>query len=148
MTFKYKPARRAHLREPAWNQQRQAEREFLSGIVQGLAASDIEERFSRALDKDDRVIGYTFREAVLAGRNLPGQLEVDFMIETAGGEIWPVQVDGEFAHKGASKRQEDALKDTMINDYYRRYGVHPVKRIDGDLLKTQKDANELVKEML
>jgi hypothetical protein len=145
--FKYKIPRKARSDAPAFNAQLQKADEGLTGMVQGSPASDLEERFARALAKDNRVMGYTFREPVISARNLPGQLEVDFVIQS-GPLIIPVQIDGEFAHKGQSKKQEDALKDAMVNDYYRQYGASLVKRIDGDLLSDQNAANKLVRELL
>lgn len=146
-TFKYKIPRGSHRPAPAYNAQTPSKDEQLSGIVLGLAASDIEERFARALDRDNRVTGYSFRVPVITGRNLPGQLEVDYVIQT-GPVLYLVQIDGEFSHKGQSKRQEDAIKDAIINEFYAKYGASPVQRIDGQLLSTQQEANNLVKDML
>ena len=145
--FKYKIPRKVHTPAPAFNVQLQADDEGLTGQIQGYPASDIEERFARALDRDERVSSYTFREAVIAGRNLPGQLEVDFMIQT-GAIVKPVQVDGEFAHKGLSKKEEDAMKDELINKFLSKYGAARVQRIDGEKLSDQRKANDLVRDLL
>jgi hypothetical protein len=145
--FTYKIPRKKRVSIPAGSAQKQDEGEVLSGQIQGQAASDIEERCARALDKDDRIFGYTFREAVISRRNLPGQLEVDFVVYS-GSLIYPIQVDGEFAHKGTGKKAEDALKDAMVNNYFKQYGAQPVLRIDGDKLADQSSADKLVKELL
>jgi hypothetical protein len=147
VVFKYKIPRKARLEEPAYNAQTEAHDEGLTGQVQGIAASDIEERFARALSKDSRVTSYLFREPVISRRNLPGQLEVDFVV-LAGPLVIPIQIDGEYAHKGAAKKQEDALKDAMVNDFYKQYGANLVVRINGDLLFDQSNTNKIVRDLL
>jgi hypothetical protein len=147
MPFKYK-IRRIPRKPPAFGSITRAnDDEVLSGYIYGADASDIEERFARALDKDSRVTGYSFREPVITARNLPGQLEVDFVVQV-GPEIQPYQIDGEYAHKGASKKQDDARKDAMVNAYYEQYGARLIKRIDGELLRNQDEADKLVRSLL
>ena len=118
--------------------------EGLTGELQGLPASDTEERFARALDK--QALGYEFRAAQIAGRNLPGEVEVDFMVYD-GATIQPVQIDGEFAHKSAEQKSEDAIKDVILDKSLEGTGALPVKRIPGAFLETQEEVNNVVKEM-
>jgi hypothetical protein len=147
MVFKYKIPRKKRQPAPAYNAQQDIQDEGLTGMVNGEPASDLEERFARALDKDTRVNGYSFREAVISARNLPGQLEVDFVVQV-GPMVYPIQVDGEFAHKGTSKKQSDRIKDMEVDEYYKQYGAQPVQRINGDLLSDQDSANKVVRELL
>lgn len=147
MPFKYK-IRRIPRKPLAFGKITRAnDDEILSGFIYGAEASDIEERFARALNKDTRVAGYSFREPVITARNLPGQLEVDFVVQV-GPEIQPYQIDGEYAHKGLSKKQDDARKDAMVNAYYEQYGAKLVRRIDGELLRNQDEADKLVRSLL
>ena len=148
MTFRYKVRRIARKPLPVGTIKHENIDEMLSGYVAGAEASDIEERFSRALSKSERVSGYLFRDPVISPRYLPGQLEVDFVVE-ADGVVYPFQIDGEFAHKNTSKKMDDARKDGLVNEYLKyKYNAMPVKRIPGYELQTQDDANKLVRELL
>lgn len=145
--FKYKISRGNNKPAAFGKIKRETADEELTGLIGRDAASDIEERFARALYKDARVSGFSFREPVITARNLPGQLEVDFVVQS-GPEIYPIQVDGEYAHKGASKKADDARKDNMVNEYYKQYGARLVQRIDGEKLQNQEDADRLVRSLL
>ncbi len=146
-TFRYKVRRTPYKPLPFGAINRENNTEILTGVINGAAASDIEERFSRALGRDGRVTGYNFREPVISPRNLPGQLEIDFVV-TVGPLVYPFQIDGEYAHKGIGKKMDDARKDELVNEYMKQYAAQPVKRIDGQKLQSQEDADRLVKELL
>jgi len=147
MAFKYKIPRANHGRLPYGQISNNVPRETLSGAINGKKASDIEERFFRALSNDPRIGGVEFRVPVISARNLPGQLEVDFMF-TAGAQTLAIQVDGEYAHKTTTQKQQDAQKDVLANNYLRKFGVMPIQRIDGDYLATQEEANSIVRDLL
>lgn len=121
--------------------------EVLSGFIDGMKASDIEERFARALSKDKRILGRQFRYPVISPRNMLGQLEVDFLINATSG-IYPVQVDGEYAHKNISKRQDDYRKDVLVNNFLKKYNAFPVIRIPGRELITQQLADLKLREII
>lgn len=134
------------------NPQDTAVREEFTGIVQGKAASDIEERFARALDK--KGYDYEFRPVYLGGRNIPGSVELDFMV-FVGGQQFAVQIDGEFAHKSAEQKANDRAKDGQLTQYLeglldapRPMPFNPdgalVTRIPGDYLETQAEADWVV----
>jgi hypothetical protein len=123
------------------------EDESLSGYINGQKASDIEERFYRALSKDKRVDSAQFKYPVISPRNMPGMLEIDFVV-TSAGLVYAFQVDGGIAHKGIGKKMDDSRKDVLVNSYMRKYNSFPVKRISGDLLSTQEQANQIVKELI
>ena len=146
--FKYKLSRPPHkplpYGEPLGKQQQD---EVLSGMVQGAKSSDIEERFARALTKEKTIDGYSFRYPVISPRHMPGQLEIDFVVQS-GGYIYPFQIDGEIAHKGVGKRQDDARKDILVNQYMKKFSAFPVKRIEGELLSTQEQADRVVRELI
>lgn len=121
--------------------------ESLTGWVNGKKASDIEERFARALSSNERVDGFVFIFPVVSPQNMVGQLELDFLIQ-AGAFYYPVQIDGTYAHKNASKQSEDMVKDRIIWEHLKAsYSVMPVVRIKGIALETQEEANLQV-EML
>jgi hypothetical protein len=118
--------------------------EGLTGLIENWKASDIEERFYRALRKSPNVISNEFRTAEVAGRNLPGEVEVDFMV--FDGQYRPIQIDGEYAHMSAQQREGDRMKDAILNNYTQGWAA-PVVRIPGYQLQTQADADRIVKEM-
>ena len=102
---------------------RTGEKEVLVGTIQGKKASDLEERFSRALDK--RGIPYAFRKRITspfvgerkltnAMASLPGEVEVDFLV--GGTQVTPVMVQGEIAHfKTKWQAEIDKEKNYQIN---------------------------------
>lgn len=145
--FKYKIKRPPAKDLPFGQIRKIKELEYLSGFIFGQKASDIEERFARALNREKRVKEFRFREPIINSRNLPGQLEVDF-IATAGASVYVFQVDGEMAHKGYGKKQDDARKDVLVNEFMKRYNAFPVKRIPGEALATQEQADQTVRELI
>ena len=128
----------------------QKEEEELTGFVQDWEASDIEERFAKALNKIDKV--FSFREHYFGpARNTPGAVEVDFMVED--GSWFPIQIDGEYAHRTAAQREKDRLNDARLNQYFQKYGINPIQRIPdgkqyvvGDL-DEQESVDQIVKEL-
>ncbi len=119
--------------------------EVLGGVVQGQAASDLEERFAKALDNlGDAIQGYEFRVPYIQGRNMPGEIEVDYVVYTPFPQ--PIQIDGAFAHKSAEQRADDLYSDAVLNDHLRGVAM-PVIRIKDNELQTQEDANQRAREI-
>lgn len=147
MTFRYKVKRPPAKDLPVGAIQRANDGEMLSGYVMGYKASDIEERFARALKNSKRVDGMQFRFPIISPKNMVGQLEIDFVVQS-GGLVYSFQVDGEYAHKGIGKKQDDARKDVLANHYMRKYNSFPVKRIPGDKLRSQPEADFVVRELI
>ena len=117
------------------------DKEQLYGVVQGDNASDIEERFARALDKQKK--DYIFRVA-LGMRGEPGWKELDFMVIDGG--YFPVEIDEMgFIHQG--QETQDQFKDAFVMEYFKEYHPFPVKRIPGEKLATQEIADQTVKEL-
>jgi hypothetical protein len=114
-------------------------------MVQGQRASDIEERFARALESDRRVEGYIFQPSFIEGRNMPGEIRPDFLVYTMFR--WPVQIDGDYFHKTAAQRAEDKEKDARLNEFLRGSGYMPVERVPGSELQTMEQAKETVRRM-
>lgn len=145
--YKKKPRpprdRRTYRRPPSLVNQ-----ENLTGVVQGQQASDIEERFARALAKTNLVASWKFSVYVDTPFQLPGQEnEVDFFVWA--GVLYPIEVDGEFAHKSAGQRAGDKERDAVLGLYLqKRYpGSQPIERIPGYELDTQDKADALVRRM-
>jgi hypothetical protein len=84
-------------------------KEIFGGEVQGKKASQIEERFAKALDK--KGIPYQFRVAVGASRNMPGWKELDFLVEKSG-TYFAVEIDSAFTHR--DKGSSDVLHDAIV----------------------------------
>ena len=118
---------------------KESEVEVFTRELQGMKASDIEERSARSMDR--RRVGYDFRVAFIAPANMPGEVELDFMVYLDGGMKQPVQVDGEFAHLTASQKAEDRAKDAYLNERLKGEGALPVIRIPQRYLETQEQSN-------
>jgi len=119
--------------------------EVLSGTVKGWPASDLEERFARGLDKlGDVIQGYAFRVPYIAGRNLPGEIEVDFLVYLP--EPLPVMVDGQYSHRSAEQKTKDAENDAILNDHLMGVAL-PVRRVKDFELQDQEMADATAREV-
>lgn len=118
--------------------------EGLTRFINGIKASDIEERFYRSMKKQG-ITNFEFRPVRIAGRNMPGSIEIDFKIES-GGLVYIIQIDGSIGHKTAEQKGEDAVKDAILNNLFQGYAL-PVIRIPGEELDNQDDADRVVREI-
>lgn len=120
------------------------EEEGLTGYVQGRQASELEERYAKALDKNDNVRGYDFQFIVTPPTQIPGQSNlIDFMIDA--GLRYPVEVDGDWVHKTAAQKDKDAQRDAILDEYLKRFNIEPITRIEGWKLEAQEDADRVVR---
>lgn len=120
--------------------------EGLTGFVRGFNASDIEERFARALIKMN--IGFWFQFKVETQHTLPDQQKrVDFIVFWMPGKIVPVEIYGDRWHNTASDRQRDTARETEINDYGKRYDWEPLQVVWGHDLQTQLQADQIARRM-
>jgi hypothetical protein len=143
--YKLKVPRKQKIDSPLNRVDEPKEEEGLTGFVGDWEASDIEERFARSLSKEG--IAFSFREHFFGPtRTTPGAVEVDFLVQV-GPEIYPVFLDGEYAHKSQSQKDTDKLKDARFDELGMGYGFNPSTRIEGEKLQTQEDTDEVVKEM-
>ncbi len=118
--------------------------ENLSGFVYGIAASDLEERWARALAA--KGIDFSFQYEVLTAYGVPGQENVvDFIVWS--GLPYPIEIDGGFSHKTAAQKEEDRVRDALVDESLKREGCQPVRRVDGKFLETQEGADQMVQEM-
>ena len=147
MTFRYRVKKKRAVKEPkATYPQPVAEVEVLTGKVQNKDATDIEERMARALDKQG--IAYEFQTSFIAQMSLPGEIRLDFLV-FHDGLYYPIQADGEYAHKSATQKARDRDRDAVLNK--RLYGLaQPVTRVPSDEypfdLQDQDNADSFVRE--
>ena len=138
--YVYRPEKKEYLL-PSRKPSVVTDKEQLLGFVQDTNASDIEERFAKALEKQNK--DYIFR-VPLGQVGEPGWKELDFMVIDGG--YFPVEIDEMgFIHQG--KETQDALKDAFVMDYFKDYNPFPVKRITGERLATQEIADQTAKEL-
>ncbi len=112
--------------------------EQLTGIVQDLKASDLEERVARALDKLD--VGYEFRVRLTSDAlgerrltrkfaNVRGEVETDFLVDK-GGETIPIFVDGQISHFFTKwQADEDSAKKNITDEFGQQFGWRESIRI-------------------
>lgn len=143
MAHKYKSVRKPTFDRAVNRISPEMDTEILVGSVQGITASDIEERFAKSLYK--KQISFRFQESFFAGRNMPGEVRLDFLITDLF--IQPVQVDGEFAHKTAAQKERDRLNDARLDNHLSGTGALPTIRIPGEFLQTQEDSDRQLSEL-
>jgi hypothetical protein len=117
--------------------------EVLTKTIMGQRASDLEERFFRAATKNKNISSVEYQPSFIAGRNVPGEIRLDFMVH-AYGLMWPIQVDGEFAHGSAQQKEEDRQKDIILNNHLIPLGANPIQRVGEELLHDQDTADATV----
>ena len=122
--------------------------EGLSGYVHGKTASDLEERFARALDKRD--INFIFEYEVDTAFTLPHEAKlVDFVLMTPIPQ--PIELDSIFTHASAGKRNADRLRDIQINEILRSRGFNLIVRVTGNpipLPTDQEIADQIVEQFI
>ncbi len=133
--------------------QRTGSQEVLTGYIDGQKASDLEERFSNALNKFRVGAEFRVRVSALMGgltkahANLPGEAEIDFLV--SAGRIIPVMIDGEIAHfMTPYQRQQDEEKTNAVNEFGANQGWHEVIRVPFTELRDQAAADNVVKRII
>ena len=137
-------------------QRNPANEEYLTGFIGDQKASDLEERFARALDK----LGaqYSFRVTVtqlLSGRRTlvarpgreTGDVEIDHLA-TYNGRTVPVFIDGQISHYMAPwMLDRDKEKADIVTKFGRGFGWMPAVRIPFWQLTTQAMADRKALEV-
>ena len=124
--------------------EREKEDEGLTGFVNAEPASEIEERFTRALRKTN--YSFDFQYEVNTSFSLPHQQRfIDFVVYLP--PPMPIEIDGGIAHKTIEDKEADRIRDATIDDALRNFGFVPIERIDGDKLLTQEDADAVVSDL-
>lgn len=120
--------------------------EQLTGFVRGFNASDIEERFARALIKAE--LGFWFQYKVETIHTLPGQEKrVDFIVFYMPGRIQPVEIYGERWHESQGDKQRDIQREAEINEAGRVFGWDLLKVVWGKELQDQRSADHVVRRL-
>jgi hypothetical protein len=116
----------------------------LTGWVHGKRATDIEERFARALMGIG--LDFRFQVPVKTRVSLPGhERVVDFIVET--GLTIPVEVDGPRGHNNSAQQAMDEVREMLLNEVFRWWGYSPLQRVPWWRLDTQEGAGTLVREI-
>lgn len=154
--YKYRQQRIAPPEYTRENVQRVGNEEVLTGQVQGMNASDLEERVARALDKLE--ISYGFRERISSAAigtrrltsqfaNIKGEVEIDFIAER--GQVYPIFVDGQISHYFTPyQADKDKEKTAVTNEFGRQFGWHEAIRIPFWELETQDMTDRTIRNLL
>ena len=123
--------------------------EILTGYVHGIRASELEERFAKALDFFG--IDFIFQFEVASAYSLPGEGKlIDFII-LAGGLGIPIEIGSSFVHDSPSKKEEELFRQSLINDILPLLGIQrlgdPLFAVPFDRPFDFEDAKQLVSEL-
>jgi hypothetical protein len=120
--------------------------EGLTGFVRGFNATDIEERFARALIELE--IGFWFQYKVETEHTLPDQQKrVDFIVFYLPGHVVPVEIYGDRWHTTASDRARDRVREMEINEYGKKYDWDKLKVVWGHELQDQNAAYQVARRL-
>lgn len=116
----------------------------LTGYVNGVRATSIEERFARALRR--RGLRFRFQVRFPTAASLPGhERVVDFVVYH--GLRYPVEVDGEMTHSTSAQQGADAVREALLNEIFRWKGMLPLQRVKWWQLETQALADAAVEKL-
>lgn len=117
----------------------------LTGFLVGKQASDIEERFGRALLAVK--LRFRFQVRFPTADRAPGQRRVvDFVVESKGIDH-PVEIDGRIGHRTSAQKGKDAVREILLNDLFVRWGMALLQRVSWTELETQEEADRTVRRM-
>lgn len=119
-------------------QRGRTEHEQFVGSIGGVKASDLEERWQRALDKLE--IAAEFRVRITSQAlgnqrltkqfaNVRGEVEIDFLVDHRGVTT-PVFIDGQIGHFHTPyQADEDRQKTIIADEFGRQFGWAPSLRV-------------------
>ena len=116
----------------------QADEEVLFGFLHGKEATDIEERFGRALQVNKRNFSFQIKMPV---EGSPDQKQVDFIVD----QTWPIEVYGEIGHDSSAEQGADQIREALLNETFKEQGLLPMQVVWWYDLESQDQANELVR---
>lgn len=118
--------------------------EQLSGQVRGQHASDLEERFARALWKHR--VSFIFQLPVRTVASLPNQeRQVDFLVN--GDQ--PVDIHGYIGHfHSLRQRGQDAFRKLLLDEAFAKMGLKPLLEVPYTRLGSQEAADVFVRREL
>ena len=116
----------------------------LTGFVNGVRASDLEERFARGLSRAG--LHFKFQYPVIVVGCLPGvEKHVDFLVEK--GYFYPIEIDGLIAHHTTAQKGKDLVREVLLNQEFIRRGIHTIQRVKWWQLETQEMADRIVRDL-
>ena len=125
------------------------DREPLTGWVNGLEASDIEERFARGLRNLQREFQFQveFNLSVndTIGADPRDFKRVDFLVSNY--LEYPVEIYGEIGHDTAAEQGKDELREFALNDAFKGMGLRPLQVVWWWELDTQDMADRKAETM-
>ena len=143
--FKYKLSRTPAQITPAPSLPKVNAEELLIGFVHGKRASDLEERFARALDESR--LQFIFQYPVYGAYQIPGEEnKIDFMVFD-GPVLIPVEPRGGFIHESPSKKALDGRRTQILNEALARQGIREIIQLDFDEPRDLDSARQLVREL-
>lgn len=118
--------------------------EVLTGQVRGMHASDLEERFARALWKSK--VPFVFQFPVRTVASLPNQeRQVDFLVN--GNQ--PVDVHGYIGHfHSLRQRSQDAFRKVLLDEAFAKMGIKSLIEVPYTKLGSQDAADLFVRREL
>jgi hypothetical protein len=117
----------------------------LTGWVNGREASDIEERFARALKSFG--LEFMFQLGVVTPHSPPERKKyVDFVV-LSEGIFHPVEVDGQIGHRTSAQRGKDTIREILLNMTFVKWGYMPLIRVMWNELETQEMADVVVRRL-
>lgn len=141
--FKYRTPRRQQLSVPP-SFRVSKEREVLAGHIDGVSASEPEERLANA---SRRYANFRFRMSLNGVQGQTGWKELDFLFLSQGSIIAVEVDDTTFIHRGENPDQDpddlirmEGLKELGVN-------VDKIHHIDAQKLSTQEVAERTAREL-
>lgn len=135
---------------------RPSHREVLTGQINGMKASDLEERVGRALDKLE--IPFQFRVRITAEAlgsqhltshfaNTRGEAEIDMLCNHLGQTV-PIFVDGQISHFfSATQAEKDKEKTEITDTFGKRFGWKESVRVPFWKLIDQEMADRTIRDI-
>ncbi|KKM22393.1 hypothetical protein LCGC14_1625800 [marine sediment metagenome] len=114
--------------------------EGLTGYLRGLAATDIEERFGRALDV--RRKSYVFQIDMPVEGSVDWK-SIDFIVD----RLWPTDIYGQIGHDTNAEQGKDLIREALLNETFRKQGLQPLTTVWWWELSSQELANEKVRDL-
>lgn len=146
MGFRYKKMRTPSPPRVEALSQTGGDDEVLTGEVQGQNASDLEERFARALENVG--VSFRFQMPVQTAHSLRGQEKnVDFLLYS-GERQYPVEVYGPYFHETSAHRLKDEERERELNDAFQKMGLEKLQIVWYYHLYDQEIANEAARRLL
>ena len=143
--FKYKLSRTPAQITPVPSLPEVHAEELLIGFVHGKRASDLEERFARALD--EARLQFIFQYPLYGAYQIPGEEnKIDFMVFD-GPVLIPVEPRGGFVHESPSKKALDGRRTQILNEALARQGIRKITQLDFDEPRDMDEARQLVRDL-